>query len=133
MDPKIRESLTKYSDLFSKRSFAQLATLMPDGSPQVSPVWVDFDGEYILVNTAQGRQKDRNLKHDPRVAIAIQDPNNAYRKVLVRGRVEQITTQGADEHIDKLSERYTGNKIYQNRRAGEVREILKIKPEHVTG
>ena len=133
MDAKIRESLTKYNDLFTKRAFAQLATLMPDGSPQVSPVWVDFDGEYILVNTAQGRQKDRNLKHDPRVAIAIQDPNNAYRKVLVRGRVEQITTQGADEHIDKLSERYTGNKIYQNRRAGEVREILKIKPEHVTG
>jgi len=105
---------------------------MPDGSPQVTPVWVDYDGNYLLINTARGRQKDRNIQRDPRVAVAIQDPDNPYRYLQIRGRVTQITEEGADDHIDRLSEKYTGNPRYQSRRAGEVRLIYKIQPEQVT-
>ena len=125
--------LNKYKDLFQKRAFAHLATLMPDGSPQVTPVWVDFDGTHIIVNTARGRQKDRNLQQDERVAIEIQDPENPYRYVQIRGRVAGMTEEGADESIDKLSHKYTGNPTYQGRRAGEQRVIVKIQPEKVSG
>jgi PPOX class probable F420-dependent enzyme len=121
----------KYLDLFKKPAFAHLATLMPDGSPQVTPVWVDYDGKFILVNTARGRQKDRNMKRDARVAIEVMDPENPYRYLQVRGKVIEITTEGANQHIDKLSQKYTGNEHYQNRRAGEVRVIYKIEPENL--
>lgn len=126
-------SLEKYRDLFEKRAFGHLATLMPDGSPQVTPVWVDFDGTYIIVNTARGRQKDRNLRHDGRVAIEIQDPDNPYRYVEIRGRVAEITEQGADESIDRLAFKYTGSPTYQFRQPGERRVIYRIKPEKVSG
>lgn len=125
--------LEQYRDLFDKRAFAHLATLMPDGSPQVTPVWVDFDGAHIIVNTARGRQKDRNLRQDGRVAIEIQDPDNPYRYVEIRGRVAEITEQGADESIDRLAFKYTGSPTYQFRRPGEQRVIYKIKPEKVSG
>jgi PPOX class probable F420-dependent enzyme len=120
----------EYLDLFKKPAFAHLATLMPDGSPQVTPVWVDYDGKFILVNTARGRQKDRNMKRDARVAIEIMDPDNPYRYIQVRGKVADITIEGANQHIDKLSKKYTGNEHYQNHRPGEVRVIYKIKPEN---
>ena len=123
----------EYRDLFEKRAFANVATLMPDGSPQVTPMWVDYDGTYVLVNTARGRQKDRNLRRDPRVALTIMDPDNPYRYLLIRGRVAEITEQGAVEHIDALAKKYTGADKYQNLRPGEVREIIKIQPEQVTG
>lgn len=121
----------QYLDLFEKRAFAHLATLMPDGSPQLTPVWVDYDGEYILVNSAEGRVKDENMKRDPRVAIEISDPDDPYRYLQVRGRVVEITQEGADEHIDKLAKKYTGKDRYQNRRPGMVRLIYKIEPESV--
>ena len=127
-DHKIPE---EYLDLFQKKAFADLATLMPDGSPQVTPVWVDYDGQYLLVNSAQGRQKDRNMQRDPRVALDIRDPDNPYRHLQVRGRVVEITQEGADQHIDKLANKYTGAEKYPNRRPGEVRLIYKIKPENV--
>ncbi len=120
----------KYLYLFKEKAFAHLATLMPDGSPQVTPVWVDYDGEYVLVNTARGRMKTKNVQRDPRVAIEIQDPDNAYEYVQIRGKVVEISEEGADDLIDHLSEKYTGNPVYQNRRAGEVRVTLKIEPEH---
>lgn len=123
----------EYRDLFEKRAFANVATLMPDGSPQVTPMWVDYDGTYVLVNTARGRQKDRNLRRDPRVALTIMDPDNPYRYLLIRGRVAEITEQGAVEHIDALAKKYTGADKYQNLQPGEVREIIKIQPEQVTG
>ncbi len=126
-------ALEQYRDLFDKRAFAHLATLMPDGSPQVTPVWVDFDGAHVIVNTARGRQKDRNLRQDGRVAIEIQDPDNPYRYVEIRGRVAEITEQGADESIDRLAFKYTGSPTYQFRRPGEQRVICKIKPEKVSG
>ncbi|MCS7059664.1 MAG: PPOX class F420-dependent oxidoreductase [Anaerolineae bacterium] len=128
------ESLLEgYKDLFNKRAFAHLATLMPDGSPQVTPVWVDFDGVHVIVNTARGRQKDRNLQHDARVAIEIQDPDNPYRYVQIRGRVVEMTEEGADANIDQLAFKYTGSPTYQFRQPGERRVMVKIRPEKVSG
>jgi len=122
----------KYRDLFSKRSFASLATLMPDGRPQVTPVWVDLEGDLVIVNTAKGRQKDKNIRRDPRVALAVIDPENPYRYLEIRGRVVEITEQGSDAHIDKMAKRYLGADKYPYRQPGEVRELLKIQPEHTT-
>jgi PPOX class probable F420-dependent enzyme len=133
MDKSQTDLFKTYLDLFSKKSFANVATIMKDGSPQVTPVWVDYDGEYILINTSKGRQKMNNLKRDPRIALSIQDPDNPYRKLIVRGRVVEETEQGADVHIDKLAKKYTGSDTYKNRIPGMVRVILKIKPEHVSG
>jgi PPOX class probable F420-dependent enzyme len=122
----------KYRDLFNKRAFAALTTLMPDGSPQTTPVWVDTDGEYVIFNSAKGRQKDRNVRRDPRVALAIVDPDNPYRYLEVRGKVAEITEQGADAHIDKMAKKYLGQDKYPYRQASEVRVIYKIRPEHTT-
>ncbi len=119
----------KYVDLFQKRAFGNLATLMPDGHPQVTPVWCDFDGTHVLVNSARGRRKDRNVRRDPRVAISIVDPDNPYRYLEVRGRVVEVTEQGADEHIDRLAKKYLNLDKYPYRRPGEVRVLYKIKPE----
>jgi PPOX class probable F420-dependent enzyme len=126
-------TLDQYKDLFEKRAFAHLATLMPDGSPQVTPVWVDFDGTHVIVNTARGRQKDRNLQKDARVAVEIQDPDNPYRYVQVRGRVAEMTEQGADASIDRLARKYMGVDSYPYRRSGEQRVIVKIVVEKVSG
>ena len=101
---------------------------MPDGSPQVTPVWVDLDGDLVVVNTAKGRQKDKNMRRDPRVAIAIIDPENPYRYVEIRGRVAEIVEQGADAHIDKMAKKYLGKDTYPRRSVGEVRVIYKIDP-----
>ena len=122
----------KYTDLFQKRAFANLGTLMPDGRPQVTPVWCDFDGEHVIFNSAKGRQKDRNVRRDPRVSIAIIDPDNPYRHMEIRGRVVEITEQGADAHIDKMAKKYLGVDKYPYRQASEVRVIYKIQPEHTT-
>jgi PPOX class probable F420-dependent enzyme len=121
----------KYRDLFSKRAFASLSTLMPDGSPQVTPVWVDLEGDLVLVNTARGRQKDKNMRRDPRVAMAIIDPENPYRYLEVRGRVAEITEEGADAHIDKMAKKYLGADKYPYRQPSETRVIFKIQPERV--
>ncbi len=126
-------TLDQYKDLFQKRAFAHLATLMPDGSPQVTPVWVDFDGTHVIVNTARGRQKDRNLQKDARVAVEIQDPDNPYRYVQVRGRVAEMVEQGADASIDQLARKYMGVDTYPYRRPDEQRVIVKISVEKVSG
>ena len=126
-DNKIPE---KYLDLFEKKSFAHLGTLMPDGSIQVNPVWVDYDGEYILINTSRGRQKDLNMQRDPRVTVEIQDADNPYRYIEVRGKVVADVEEGALQHIDKMGMKYTGKK-YANLKPGEVRVIYKITPERV--
>ena len=120
-----------YLDLFSKPAFAHLVTLMPDGSPQVTPVWVDLDGNTVIVNTARGRLKDRNMKRDPRVALAVSDPANPYRYVQVRGRVSDITENGGDAHIDKMAKKYLNQDSYPYRQPGEVRVVYRITPEHV--
>ena len=120
-----------YLDLFSKPAFAHLVTLMPDGSPQVTPVWVDFDGANILVNTAKGRVKTKNLEREPRVAISITDPENPYRYLGVQGRVMGMTESGADAHIDKMAKKYIGKDKYPWRAPGEVRLLVKIAPEKI--
>jgi PPOX class probable F420-dependent enzyme len=123
----------KFRDLFTKRAFAHLATLMPDGRPQVSPVWIDFDGRHVLFNTARDRQKDRNLRRDPRVSLSIMDPENPYRYLEVRGRVAEISEEGADAHIDRLAKKYLDVDKYPFRQPGEVRVLYRIAPEHVAG
>ena len=121
----------KYRDLFIKQAFAHLGTIMPDGSPQVTPVWVDYDGGYIRVNTAKGRVKDKNMRQNKKVALSITDPENPYRHLAVRGQVEEVTEQGADAHIDSLAKKYLGKDKYPFRQPGEVRVIYKIRPEKV--
>jgi PPOX class probable F420-dependent enzyme len=121
-----------YLDLFKKKAFANLATLMPSGQPQVTPVWVDYDGRNVLINTAEGRQKDKNLQRDRRVALSILDPDNPYRYLEVRGHVAERTRNGAEQHIDAMAKRYLDKDTYPFRQPGEVRVLYKIEPEHVT-
>lgn len=113
------------------RNFGAVATLMPDGSPQVTVVWVDTDGQHVIFNTAEGRAKLRNLRRDPRVAITVVDARDPYRQLLVRGRAVEVTQQGADEHIDRLAQKYLGVERYPYRRPGERRVIVKVVPEWV--
>jgi PPOX class probable F420-dependent enzyme len=122
-----------YRDLFDKKAFAHLATVGKDGRPQVTPVWCDHDGTHVRINTARGRVKDRNLRRDPRVALSIQDPDNPYRYLQVRGRVAEMTEAGADAHIDALAKKYLGQDRYPFRQPGEVRVMVKIAPEDVQG
>jgi PPOX class probable F420-dependent enzyme len=121
-----------FRDLFEKKAFGQLATLMKDGTPQVTPVWVDFDGTHVRVNSAKGRVKDKNVRRNPRVAIALQDPDNPYRYLAVRGNVVEVTEDGADAHIDSLAKKYLGKEKYPFRQPGEVRVIYKIRPDSVS-
>ena len=121
-----------HADLFVGKTFAHVATLMKDGSPQVSPVWIDRDGDSIIINSASGRVKDRNLRRDARVALSITDPENPYRSIAVRGTVTEITTDGAEDHIDGLAKRYMGVDTYPYRTPEEVRVIYRITAERVS-
>ena len=121
----------KYRDLFNKRAFASLATLMPNGDVQVTPVWVDAENGNVIFNSARGRVKDKNVRRDPRVTLTLIDPDNPYRYLEVRGRVVDITEKGADQHIDKLAKKYLGVDKYPYRQPGEVRVLYRVKPEHV--
>jgi PPOX class probable F420-dependent enzyme len=124
----------QYLDLFTaKKAFATLATVMPDGSPQATPVWFDYDGTFVRVNTAKGRTKARNMKPGSRVALAIVDPDNAYRYVQVRGRVARATEEGASAHIDRLAKKYLGRDKYPFAQPGEVRILFEIEPVSVSG
>jgi PPOX class probable F420-dependent enzyme len=104
---------------------------MSDGTPQVTPVWVDFDGTHVLVNTAKGRLKDKNLRARSQVGIAISDPENPYRYLGIQGKVDVITEDGADAHIDKMAKKYMGQDKYPMRQPGEVRVLFKITPVKV--
>jgi PPOX class probable F420-dependent enzyme len=121
-----------YKDLFSKKAFASLATVNSDGSPQVTPVWVDYDGQHVVVNSARGRRKDKNMRQNASVALSIMDPDNPYRYLEVRGKVSDVTEDGADDHIDKMAKKYMGVDKYPYRQAGEVRVLYKITPEHTS-
>ncbi|MBZ5539742.1 MAG: PPOX class F420-dependent oxidoreductase [Acidobacteriia bacterium] len=117
--------------LLKKPVFAHFVTLMKDGSPQSTPVWVEYDGTHVLVNSAVGRIKDQNVRRDPRVALSLTDPENPYRYLEIRGRVVEITQKGADELIDKLTFKYLGKEKYPFRQPGEQRVTYKIAPEKV--
>jgi PPOX class probable F420-dependent enzyme len=119
--------------ILEKRAFAHLATLMPDGSPQSTPVWVDVEGDEIVINTAEGRTKPRNLREDPRVALSATDPDNPYEAVIVRGFVTDMTHDDADEHIDRMAQKYLGEDTYPYRQPGEERVKVYIAPEVVKG
>jgi len=126
MSEKIPEN---YLDLFRKRAFGSLATLMPDGQPQVTPVWIDLEGGKLVVNSAKGRAKDKNMRRDPRVSIAVIDPDNPYRYLEIRGKVVEVSESGADQHIDKMAKKYLDKDKYPFRKAGEVRVRYIIEPE----
>jgi PPOX class probable F420-dependent enzyme len=122
-----------FMDIMSqKQSYAHLATLMPDGTPQVTPVWFDMSGDKVRINTARGRIKDRNMQKNAAVALSVIDPENPYRHVAIRGRISNITEEGADAHIDSLAKKYLGKDKYPFGRPGEVRVIYEIEPTSVT-
>lgn len=117
--------------LLEGKTFAHVATLMADGAPQVSPVWIDVEDGTVVFNTAEGRLKPKNLRRDPRVAISVTNPENPYESLLIRGEVTELTQAGADEHIDTLAKRYMGVDEYPLRQPGEERLIVRIQPEKV--
>jgi PPOX class probable F420-dependent enzyme len=121
-----------HQDILKKKAFAHFATLMPDGTPQVSPVWVDEQDGYVLINSAAGRVKDKNVRQNPQVAISATDPDNPYRMVAIRGRVVEYKTEGADDHIDKMAKKYMDKDKYPFRQPGEQRVIYKIEPKSVS-
>ena len=120
-----------FKDLLQKKAFAVLATVNADGAPQVTPVWFDFDGTHIRFNTARGRVKEKNLARNPKVALAIMDPDNPYRYVQVRGRIAEVTETGADAHIDALAKKYTGADVYGGHRPDQQRVIVRIAVDGV--
>ncbi|MDE2661346.1 MAG: PPOX class F420-dependent oxidoreductase [Acidobacteriota bacterium] len=122
--PEVREFL-------ATRCYVHLATLMADGSPQVSPVWAETDGDLIVVNSAAGRVKDRNIKRDARVALSATHPEDPFKALMIRGRVVKVTEEGAEDGIDRLARKYIGGERYEWRRPGEVRVAYYIQPETV--
>jgi PPOX class probable F420-dependent enzyme len=119
--------------LLRKPSPCYIATTMPDGSPQITQTWVDTDGEHVIVNTVAGFQKVRNVERDPRVAVAVSDPDNPHRYFQVRGRVVQRTTEGGAEHIEKLAQRYLGTPYPWFGGRDQVRVMLVIEADSVSG
>jgi PPOX class probable F420-dependent enzyme len=137
-DARRKQSMTtildKYLDLLQqKKTFAHLATVMSDGSPQVTPVWFDYSAGIVRVNTARGRVKARTLKQGAPVALSIIDPDNPYRYLQIRGHVRKATEEGAAQHIDSLAKKYLGKDKYPFARPGEVRIMCEIEPESASG
>jgi PPOX class probable F420-dependent enzyme len=126
-------TLSKYRDIFDKKTFCYVATVGDNGKPQVTPVWCEFDGTHVVFNTARGRVKDKRLTKNPVVSIAAADPDNPYRYVQIQGRVTEITEKDADAHIDKMAKKYIGQDRYPWKKPGEQRLIVKILPERVQG
>jgi len=117
--------------LISRPVLASLATLNPDGSPQITPLWVDLDGDDVVFNTAQGRKKARNLERDSRVAVTVIDPDDQYNVVAFQGTVSDVTTEGADAHIDAMAKKYLGVDTYPMRREGEVRVRVTVRTDRI--
>ena len=125
--PKSHQGLLKDET----KAFVYLATVMKDGAPQVTPTWFDMDGEYIRINTVRGRIKDKNMRARPAVALCIADPHDPYRYLQVRGKVVEMITEGAEDHIDTLNLKYHGNPNYPNHSPDKPRVIYKIEPVKV--
>ena len=122
----------KQAKLFLDKNLGAVATIRADGTPQVTPVWVDYDGEHILFNTAAPRAKWKNLKRDPRVTVEVHSLENPYEYVTVSGTAElDEDEEEANRHIDKMSQKYRGNPKFQSHRPGERRVIVRVKPERV--
>jgi PPOX class probable F420-dependent enzyme len=125
--------LDSYTDILQKKGFANLSTIQPDGSPQVTPVWFDYENGLIRINTAINRRKDRNMRKRPQVAISISDPDNPYKYVSIRGVVHKRTEEGADDHIDSLAKKYLDVDEYPYRSSDETRVLYLIQPISVSG
>ncbi len=121
----------KAKALIARPVLATLVTLGPDGGPQATPLWIEGDGNDLLVNTAKGRVKDRHMERDPRVAVTVIDPGDPYNVVALRGTVVEMATDGADAHIDRLAHKYLGVDEYPMRREGEVRVTVRIRVDHI--
>lgn len=128
---RLKKMESKVIQLLESRNLLFLATVMKDGSPQVSPVWADYENSHIMVNTAEGRIKHKNVLRDPRVAVSIVDQNNPLNMTTIRGKVVEIISDYDYKHADKLAKKYMGKDKYPFRREGEKRIIFKIKPERV--
>jgi PPOX class probable F420-dependent enzyme len=122
---------TKARELIARPVLASLATLNPSGSPQITPLWIDLDGDDVVLNTAQGRIKARNLEQDARVAVSVIDPDDPYNVVAFSGTVTDVSTEGADEHIDALAKKYLGVDSYPMRREGEVRIKVTVRTDRI--
>jgi PPOX class probable F420-dependent enzyme len=118
--------------LINRPVLASLATLNPDGSPQITPLWIGLDGDDVVFNTARGRIKARNLEKDHRVAVSVIDPDDQYNVVAFRGTVTDVTTDGADANIDALAKKYLGVDSYPMRREGEVRLRITVRTDRIT-
>lgn len=127
----LKEMTPEVEKLFKDKNFASFATLRKDGSPQVSPVWVDYDNGNILINTTEGTKKVRNVSNNPIVALSVTDSSNPYTHVSVRGRIVEKANEGADAHIDKMAKKYLGLEKYPFRAPDQMRVILKIRPEAI--
>jgi PPOX class probable F420-dependent enzyme len=121
----------EYRDLLDGPILVSLATIQPDGQPQVHPVWADFDGEYVRLNTGKGRRKHLNMEERPQVTVLAIDPENPFRWIEIRGTVRNVSTEGADAHIDKLAKDYLGVDVYPNHTPDEERIICYLEPERV--
>jgi PPOX class probable F420-dependent enzyme len=130
MAVKLSEQAIK---LLKGKNFAFVGTVMPDGTPQVSPMWVDYDGTYVVLNSEVKRVKIQNLKRDPRITVTVADMQNPYEYVEIRGRVAEMTTEGAAEDIDRLAQKYLGQETYPYNQPGDERIIIKVEPLHVSG
>jgi PPOX class probable F420-dependent enzyme len=118
-------------EMFRAKNFGHLATLMPDGSPQVSVVWVDVDGDTIVVNTAEGRVKTENMRRDPRVAMSITDHADPYTRLVIRGTVVEMTHEGAADHIDMLAKKYMDRDGYWAHDPAKARVLVRIRPDAI--
>jgi len=132
----VRRNMTEipeaYRDLFEGKAFGNFATVMPDGTPHVTPVWVDYDGEHVLVNSVQGRRKIKNVSRDPKVGLSVLDPDDPYRYVSIQGEVTTVTSDGAVEHINDLARRYMGVEEYPNLGQEDgARVVVEITPNRV--
>ncbi|WP_338726954.1 PPOX class F420-dependent oxidoreductase [Haladaptatus sp. DJG-WS-42] len=124
----------EFHDLFEGRAFAQFASVLPDGSPHVIPMWVEYDDGFLYVNTVTGNRKHRNVERDPHVSLAISDPENPYRYLHIRGEVVEMTEDVGQEQLNRLAERYTGKKKSPREGAADAsRTVLKIRPDAVVG
>src|SRR5208282_2089821 len=117
--------------LIEAKTYAHVATLMPDGSPHVTMTWVDHEGDIVLINTFDRSQKYRNVLRNPKIALDVSDPSNPFNVAVIRGRVKEVTFEGAEEHIDKMAKKYTGQEKYQRRQPGIRRVLIKIEPTRV--